>query len=162
MGNAVKVPYIKPIDLSGVSRSLDNIFSGGQRLTDEVTDLGKKAVRIGAAIATEGASEVAMSVGGVSDEGKRLRQDFKTGIEDLTGVTQKKQGLAFAQQQESARAQAESEMKMRSENMMKFAQMRTRQRSLSGGALGRSGTILTSGLGGAGAAQSSGKTLLGM
>lgn len=159
MANGIRVPTIKPIDLSNVSKSLDNIFSGGQRLTNEVTDLGKKAARIGLAVGTGGASEVAAAVGGVSDEGKRFRQDLKTGIEDATGQTLAKKTMAAAELEGNARLQAEADQRLRAQNSLKFAQSRMRQRSASG--QGRQSTILTSGLGSSSASANAGKTLLG-
>lgn len=159
MANGVRVPHIKPIDLSNVSKSLDNIFSGGQRLTDEVTDLGKKAARIALAVGTSGASEVVAAVGGVSDEGKRFRQDLKTGIEDVTGQTLAKKSMALAESEGNARLQAEADQRLRAQNSLKFAQSRMRQRSASG--QGRQSTILTSGLGSSSASANAGKTLLG-
>lgn len=159
MANGVRFPTIKPIDLSNVSKSLDNIFSGGQRATDELTDLGKKYLRTGIAAATGGVSEVAAAVGGVSDEGKRFRQDLKTGIEDATGQTLAKQTMAAVQAEGNARLQAEADQRLRAQNSLKFAQSRMRQRSASG--QGRQSTILTSGLGSSSASANAGKTLLG-
>lgn len=162
MGNGVRVPKIKLIDLSNVSKSLDNIFSGGQRATDELTQIGKNVARAGAAIYSGGASEAALAITGVSDEGKRFRQGVKEGIDNLpfnklTKLAQEETDLIKSES--NARLQAEAEQRLRAQNSLKFAQSRMRQRSVSG--QGRQSTILTSGLGSSGVSSSAGKTLLG-
>lgn len=163
MGNSFRVPTIKPIDMSNVSRSLDNIFSGGQRATDELTQIGKNVVRAGAAIYSGGQSEVALAVTGISDEGKQLRNKIGEEITNLNPTTKITNAANAAERlltAENNRAQADFEAKQTARN--KFQQLRSRQKSLIGGAQGRQSTILTSYLGQSGASSSAGKTLLGM
>lgn len=149
--------------MSNVSRSLDNIFSGGQRATDELTQIGKNVVRAGAAIYSGGQSEVALAVTGISDEGKQLRNKIGEEITNLNPTTKITNAANAAERlltAENNRAQADFEAKQTARN--KFQQLRSRQKSLIGGAQGRQSTILTSYLGQSGARSSAGKTLLGM
>lgn len=163
MANAVRVPHIKPIDLSGVSRSLDNIFSGGQRATDELTHIGKNVVRAGAAIYSGGMSEAALAVTGISDEGKQIRNKIGQELTNLNPANQlAKTADAANKLIAGENARAEADMSKKQSERAKFAQLRSRQRSLIGGSQGRQSTILTSYLGQSGASSNAGKTLLGM
>ncbi len=163
MANAVRVPHIKPIDLSGVSRSLDNIFSGGQRATDELTHIGKNVVRAGAAIYSGGMSEAALAVTGISDEGKQIRNKIGQELTNLNPANQLKKAADAADKLIAGEnARAEADMSKKQSERAKFAQLRSRQRSLIGGSQGRQSTILTSYLGQSGASSNAGKTLLGM
>lgn len=163
MANAVRVPYVKPIDLSGVSRSLDNIFSGGQRATNELTQIGKNVARAGAAIYSGGMSEAALAVTGISDEGKQIRNKIGQEVTNLNPTTKITNAANAAERlltAENNRAQADFEAKQSARN--KFQQLRSRQKSLIGGSQGRQSTILTSYLGQSGASSNAGKTLLGL
>lgn len=163
MANAVRVPYVKPIDLSGVSRSLDNIFSGGQRATNELTQIGKNVARAGAAIYSGGMSEAALAVTGVSDEGKQIRNKIGQEVTNLNPANQLTKAADAADKLIAGEnARAEADMSKKQSERAKFAQLRSRQRSLIGGSQGRQSTILTSYLGQSGASSNAGKTLLGM
>jgi hypothetical protein len=163
MANAVRVPHIKPIDLSGVSRSLDNIFSGGQRATNELTQIGKNVARAGAAIYSGGMSEAALAVTGISDEGKQIRNKIGQELTNLNPANQlAKTADAANKVIAGENARAEADMSKKQSERAKFAQLRSRQRSLIGGSQGRQSTILTSYLGQSGASSNAGKTLLGM
>lgn len=163
MANAVRVPYVKPIDLSGVSRSLDNIFSGGQRATNELTQIGKNVARAGAAIYSGGMSEAALAVTGVSDEGKQIRNKIGQEVTNLNPANQLTKATDAADKLIAGEnARAEADMSKKQSDRARFAQLRSRQRSLIGGSQGRQSTILTSYLGQSGASSNAGKTLLGM
>lgn len=163
MANAVRVPYVKPIDLSGVSRSLDNIFSGGQRATNELTQIGKNVARAGAAIYSGGMSEAALAVTGISDEGKQIRNKIGQEVTNLNPANQLKKAADAADKLIAGEnARAEADMSKKQSDRARFAQLRSRQRSLIGGSQGRQSTILTSYLGQSGASSNAGKTLLGM
>ena len=153
MANAVRVPTVKPIDLSGVSRSLDNIFSsagqavsGIQTAAGGILETGKKGVNSLVDL-TKDTLDVS---GDTSGSGRRL-------IDTSTEANKRAEAKINA---ENARAEADYNLKQK--ERMKFQQIRGRQKSLIGGSQGRQSTILTSYLGQSGASSSAGKTLLGM